>query len=191
MTSRPRVRVAMLAIIATITTLTLSLIMPAVSFADTEVPASCPVTLPSEPAFIPPGPYPKVPPGAPHSFWHGASGLWTMLDSDGVFKGGPTVSKEQPGVVKMRNKSLWWSPGFHPMGTPEPTLKIEGRRLDGDAPSLPQPWVTNAHDESFGGWTMLTMLELPPAGCWEVTGSYGADYVTFVVWVAPPRPQKG
>jgi hypothetical protein len=113
-----------------------------------------------------------------------------MLNSNGVHSGIATRSKQHPGVVNMRNKSFWWSPGFNPMGTPEPTLKIEGRRLDSEAPALAQPWVTNAHAPEFGGWTMLTMLELP-LGCWEVTGSYGADSVTFVVWVpAPAKPRQ-
>ena len=174
--------------------LMLSLVMPATPFASddnrarSEVPASCPVTLPSEPAFIPPGPYPKTAPSSPHTFWHGTPGLWTMLDSNGVYSGLPSPWPEHPGVDRMRNKSFWWTPGFRPMGPPEP-LKIEGRRLDADAPPLEQPWVTNAHHPDFGGWTMLTMLELP-IGCWEVTGSYGADRVTFVVWVAPPPPRE-
>jgi hypothetical protein len=30
------------------------------------------------------------------------------------------------------------------------------------------------------------MLEPPTLGCWEVTGSYGADSISFVVWVPPP-----
>jgi len=30
---------------------------------------------------------------------------------------------------------------------------------------------------------MLTMVEFPEAGCWEVTGEYGRDTVTFVVRV--------
>lgn len=173
---------------ATIALMMLSLVMPATSFADNEVPASCPVTLPPEPAFVPPGPYPTTAPSAPHSFWYGTSGLWTMLNSNGVHSGIPAASKQWPGVALMRNKSFWWSPGFNPKGTPSPPLKIEGRRLDSEAPALPQPWVTNAHHPDFGGWTMLTMLELP-TGCWEVTGSYGADRVTFVVWVVPPPPR--
>jgi hypothetical protein len=169
----------------------LCLVTPAMaaSHASSVVPASCPVTLPPEPAFIPTGRYPSTPPGAPHSFWHGTSGLWTRLDSTGMHSGGPVASTQWPGVTLIRNKSFWWSPGFHPMGTPEPKLKIEGRRLDDEAPALPQPWVTNAHVPEYGGWTMLTMLELP-IGCWEVTGSYGADSVTFVVWVTPPKPLR-
>lgn len=169
---------------ATIATMTLSLVIPATSFATSEeVPASCPVTLPSEPTFIPPGPYPKIPPGAPHSFWHGTSGLWTMLTSTGVYTAITSPSPGIPNGIAARNKVFWWSPGFHPIGTPDPPLKIEARRLDGEAPVVKQPWVTNAHAPEFGGWTMLIMLDLPTVGCWEVTGSYGADIVNYVVWV--------
>ena len=96
----------------------LSLVTPA---AASDVPASCPVTLPSQPAFIPPGPYPQTAPNAPHTFWHGTSGLWTMLNSNGVYSGLASDSKQWPGVTLMRNKSFWWSPGFHPIGTPEPS----------------------------------------------------------------------
>jgi hypothetical protein len=161
MTRRPRLRFAMMM---------LTLVMPATSFASSEVPASCPVTLPSNPAFVPPGPYPEVPPGR-GIFWHGTPGLWTMLSPDGM--------------VDTRDKRFWWSPGFRPIGT-EPPLKIEGRRLDGEAPPLAQPWVTNAHAPEFGGWTMLIIADFPTHGCWKVTGSYGADSVTFVVWVKRP-----
>jgi hypothetical protein len=171
--------------------LMLSLVMPATPFASDDdvargaVPASCPVTLPSEPAFIPPGPYPKAPPGS-HAFWHGTSGLWTMLASNGMHTGIASPSPDVPDAVTTRNKLFWWSPGFHPMGTPDPPLKIAARRLDGKAPVFKQPWVTNAHVPEWGGWSMLVMLDLPTLGCWEVTGSYGGDVVSFVVWVAPP-----
>jgi hypothetical protein len=148
------------------------LVMPAASFGDNpEVPASCPVTLPSSPAFIPPDPYPQNPPGR-GIFWHGTAGLWTMLRPDGT--------------IGTADKQFWWSPGFHPMGMGEPPLKIEGRRLDREAPPLVQPWVTNAHAPEFGGWTMLIGLAFPTYGCWKVTASYGSDHVTFVVWVTKP-----
>jgi hypothetical protein len=170
--------------IVSIATMTLFLLTPAASFAssDSAVPASCPVTRPSEPAFVPPAPYPGAPPSAPHAFWHGAPGLWTMLSSTGVLRGMISASPSRPGAFSTRDKVFWWSPGFHPIGTPDPPLKIEGRRLDGEAPRLAQPWVTNAHVPDWGGWTMLIMLELPTEGCWEVTGTYYGNYVTFVVW---------
>ncbi len=101
-----------------------------------------------------------------------------MLRSNGVMNGMTVKSPARPGAVVTREKVFWWSPGFHPIGTPDPPLKIEGRRLDSEAPRLAQPWVTNASVPEWGGWTMLIMLELPTPGCWEVKGSYYGDSVT-------------
>ena len=165
-------------------TLMLSIVIPIASSGNAvsgdnavrSVPASCLVTLPPAPAFVPPDPYPAVPPDRGYTFWHGTPGLWTRLDADGVWKG--------------RNKLFWWSPGFHPMQTPYPPLKITGRRLDGEAPELQQPWVTNARVPEWGGWTMLIMLDLPSPGCWEVTGSYGADTLSFIVWMPEVRAAR-
>jgi hypothetical protein len=170
----------------------LSIVIPAASSGravsahnDTRaVPASCPVTLPSDPAFIPPDPYPTVPPGP--GFWHGTPGLWARLDSTGVWTGIPSHSTLAPNEISTRNKFFWWTPDYRPIGPPDPRLKVEARRLDAPAPALPQPWVTNAHVPEWGGWTMLIMLDLPTLGCWEVKGTYGADTISFVVWVAPP-----
>jgi len=175
---------------APLTAVTLSLVMPAMSFADNEVPASCPVTLPSAPAFVPPVPYPEKPSNTAATFWHGTQELWTWLGSDGVFRGAASPSPLQPGAITTRNKQFFWSPGFHPIGTPNPQLKIKARRLDGDAPDFKQPWVTNAHVPEWGGWTMLVMLDLPSLGCWEVTSAYNGNFLSFVVWVAPPKDGK-
>jgi hypothetical protein len=32
---------------------------------------------------------------------------------------------------------------------------------------------------------MLVGVEMPTAGCWEITAQYDVDELTFVVWVAP------
>lgn len=195
MIGRPRfrfthlARVAKAAALATTATMMFSVVVPAAAVAASEeVPASCPVTLPSEPALIPPGRYPETPPGRPHAFWYGTPGLWTMLPSNGIFTGIASPSPGLPGEVATRNKSFWWSPGFHPRATPDPQLKVEARRLNGEGPAYKQPWITNAHAPEFGGWTMLYMLDLPTVGCWEVTTSYGSDRVSYVVWVAAPQP---
>ena len=111
-----------------------------------------------------------------------------MLSPDGVHRGLPSP----PSNSRRRQDAqqvVLVEPRISSDRTPGPGLKIKGRRLDAEAPALAQPWVTNAHVPEFGGWTMLTMLELPPLGCWEVTASRGGDRVSFVVWVArrPPR----
>jgi hypothetical protein len=32
---------------------------------------------------------------------------------------------------------------------------------------------------------MLTGIDIPGVGCWEITGDYEGDKLTFVVWVVP------
>jgi hypothetical protein len=53
--------------------------------------------------------------------------------------------------------------------------------MDGKAPLVRAPRVTNAHEGKYSA--MLLVLEIPTAGCWEITGNYRSEYVTMVVWV--------
>jgi hypothetical protein len=67
----------------------------------------------------------------------------------------------------------------------EDEFSITGRWLD-DAESSLMPLVsgvTNARHDDFGGWTVLTGLGFPAKGCWEVTGSFKGQHLTFVVRV--------
>ena len=45
--------------------------------------------------------------------------------------------------------------------------------------------ATNAYNKDFGGWAMLVMVEFPASGCWELTGRYKGQTVSFVVYVDP------
>jgi hypothetical protein len=57
-----------------------------------------------------------------------------------------------------------------------------GRRLDGPESFVAGP-ATNAHHVDFGGWAMLTGIDVPTRGCWELTGTFREQSVTFVVWL--------
>lgn len=146
--------------------------------ADEPVPSSCPVTRPPDPAFVPPAPHKEKPAGR---FWYGSNSLWTALAEDGIWRG----IKSPRGT---RDKSWWWRDGWKwdtDSGANQPGLLVSARRIDGAAPPIPPQDVTNAKLAS--GWAMLTMLEFPTSGCWEITGNYRADYLTMVVWV-PDKP---
>lgn len=85
-----------------------------------------------------------------------------------------------------RDKVFWWRPGFHPGTQAELKLVVTARRVDSDV--SPPYWAgpaTNAHHPDFGGWTMLTAVDIPTTGCWEITGQHAGDKLTFVVWVLP------
>ena len=149
--------------------------VPVLHVRNARAPASCSVTVQSTPAFFAPPPYPQHAPGS--SFWHGSERLWTMVDADGTWHGLP---RNPDGF---RQKVFWWSPGFDGRVEPRPKLSVVGRRLDGPETFVHAGPATNAHHDDFGGWTILTGIDVPTAGCWELTGTYRENSLSFVVWI--------
>lgn len=132
----------------------------------------CPVTQPPETAFIPPEPWPAQPPGK-DQFWYGENGLWTALPASGSWR-----------QLALGEKFWWWSGEFDVVEDSTPDLVVTARRLDGDAPVFQTTGATNGYHESFH-WAMLAGVELPTPGCWEFTGQYSNDQLSFVLWVPP------
>jgi hypothetical protein len=73
--------------------------------------ASCPVTRPPQPPFVPPTPYPATPPALYGGFWYGSNELWTLLHADGTW----VMPRDEHGLS---DKSFWWRAGFDPHGEP-------------------------------------------------------------------------
>jgi hypothetical protein len=135
--------------------------------ADTPAPASCPVT--HSRSFVPPTPYPATPPPLyGEVFWYGSDGLWTWLEADGT--------------ARRSDKSFWWREGYDWQTETSPALLVTGRRLDAAAPAATSSDATNGFRDDIGAF-MLTGLEFPTGGCWEVTGHYRDQRVRFVVRV--------
>lgn len=84
------------------------------------------------------------------------------------------------------DKVFWWHPGSDGRIEPSPALRVVAHRLDRYAPHE-AVGATNAHNEGFGGngWTILTGVSLPSAGCWEFMADYKGHAVSFVVNVGP------
>ena len=142
--------------------------------ADEQVPSGCPVTRPPDPPFVPPAPHPVKEAGR---FWLGTNALWTSLFEDGIWRGLVSPSGT-------RDKFWWWREGWEfdtDWRDSDPGLIITARRIDKHAPPVRAPDVTNAQEGS--GWAMLTVLEIPTSGCWEITGNYRSEHVSMVVWV--------
>jgi hypothetical protein len=134
--------------------------------------ANCPVTE-GHSSFSPPAPYAEA--ALPGSFWHGHPGLWTMLQVDGTWRG---LNQHVDGF---RQKVFWWHPGFDGKSEQKPELTVTGRRLDGAGSFVQLPPATNA----FDGWAILTGVDVPTLGCWELTGWYRGNTLSFVVSVVP------
>jgi len=129
------------------------------------VPESCAVTKAYDNPFVPPYPYhPKTMSGDP---WFGTDRLW--IDPPVTMKG-------------HRQKMEWWRQGYDWFVDGDPKLKVTGRRLDSPAP----PLVAVAHPVGLRAPTahMMVGMTFPTVGCWEITGRYEDEELTFVVWVA-------
>jgi hypothetical protein len=133
---------------------------------------TCPVTVTPERSFAEPSP------SSASRFWYGDESLAVLLGTGGTWRGmGPDH--------RYRNKLFWWRQGFDGRTESQPPLVVTGRRLDGDAPPASASAATNAHHADFGGWAMLTTVEFPTSGCWELTGEYRGANRQFVVLVLP------
>lgn len=140
-------------------------------------PAGCPVTLPGKLLFEPPKPFPHTP-SWPNFFWFGSEHLWTILPTEG---GWADLPLNPEGYTQ---KILWWSDRFSLKDEPQPDLVVSGQRLDAEAPPLKTYGATNAFAADIGE-AMLTGVDFPTHGCWEVTGQYKKAKLSFVVWIAP------
>jgi hypothetical protein len=139
-------------------------------------PASCPITQPSDIAFIPPAPYDSL--GFDGEFWYGSSSLWTAVRQNGIWEALP---HNPQGYTQ---KVFWWREGYVWNEEPEPELIVSGERLDAAAPPLLASEATNAYAGDIGS-AMLVGVDLPTLGCWKITGKYSDSELSFVVWVAP------
>ena len=142
-----------------------------------KVPDSCHVTKPPAHAFVPPKPYASS--IVRDAFWFGNEKLWTFLPASGTWNGLPHYTPDDP---TFRQKLFFWHRGFNARAEPQPPLILIGKRLDGPAPPL-------ASDRANAGWQreespfIVTGINIPTLGCWQITAQYHAAKLTFVVWV--------
>lgn len=149
---------------------------PATASARTADPDGCPITIPPQPAFMPPSPPAPAPRSARASeFWYGTPALWTSLRPDGTWSSLPYYDGAYT------QKVFWWSQGYN-WKSP---LTVTGRRIDGLAPPLRASAATNAFAADIGS-SVLVGVEIPVGGCWEITGHLKGTELRFVVWVYEP-----
>lgn len=138
-------------------------------------PASCRITRPPDPPFVPPAPYSTLE-GSVGDFWYGTPALWTALRRDGTWKG---LSYNDGAYGQ---KVFWWRQGYDWRSEPQPPLTVTGWRIDGSAGPLGASSATNAFASDIGS-AMLVGVRIPAAGCWQVTGRIQGGELSFVVWV--------
>jgi hypothetical protein len=143
-------------------------------------PTSCPVTVPPATPFTPPAPYEA---GGDKTFLLGTDKLWTVLRKSGVWYWAPHAPGHENEVQPLTEKTFWVSKDFDWRNEYPPKLKVTGRRLDGVAPPLLTLQSTNAFPGP--GAAMLSGVYVPTSGCWEITGEYKGEKLSFVVWLQP------
>ena len=141
------------------------------------VSPSCPVTQPPAKAFLPPPPY-----FSQHSsdgFWFGSEKLWVQLPTNGTWSHLPHY---RPSDSAYRQKIQWWRKGYDWRVDMPSKLVVTGKRLDSAAP----PLASQSNASGMGSRAfIMSGLDIPTLGCWQITGDYNGDKLTFVIWVAP------
>jgi hypothetical protein len=147
-------------------------------------PASCPITHRPAKEFIPPVPYERD----ENSFWLGTEKLWTFLPERAIWEWAPHQPGHEQEVQPLTAKIFWMRLGYDSRAEQRPAIKVTGRRLDGPAPALLVLPPTNAFQGP--GSAMLTGVYVPTPGCWEITGDYHRNKLSFVVWVEQAKSTR-
>jgi hypothetical protein len=138
--------------------------------------AQCLTTLAPKPQFVPPAPYTSSSPDG--QFWYGSDALWTLLGVDSSWHMRDNVLNGKG----YRTKLVFWRRGFDWRKESEPKLIITAKRLDGDAPPVA---VADANAVFVTGDkpAMMTGIDIPTAGCWEIAAHYKGHTLSFIVSV--------
>jgi hypothetical protein len=147
-------------------------------------PTSCPVTRAPAVSFTPPRLHERS--KDDNEFWLGTEKLWTTLPRSGdVWGWVPHAPGREYEVQPLTAKIFWFGVDYDRHREGNADLKVTGRRLDGDAPPLLAMPTTNALGDPYDA--MLTGVYMPTPGCWEITGEYKGQKLSFVVWLYPVK----
>jgi hypothetical protein len=142
-----------------------------------ETNGDCPVTRPPDQPFTPPDT------GSPNElgkayFWYGSNALWTQLPRDGVWRDLPHDKRGYTQKIFFSREGYSW------IDEQKPALTISGRRLDAAGVTFEELEATNGFHPDVGSFVLIG-VDIPTAGCWQITGHYQGHDLSFVVWVAP------
>jgi hypothetical protein len=144
-----------------------------------KVIGTCATTLEPHPQFVPPSPYQQDAPSG--QFWYGSDSLWTLLGITGIWNSHRNVH-EDAGVYT--TKLVYWRQGFDWRKEVDPELSVVAKRLDREAPQI-RAGPARAVFVTGPRPAMMTGIDIPSAGCWELTAEYHEHKLSFVVSAQP------
>jgi len=139
------------------------------------VPETCAVTKPLDHPFVPPWPY-RAQEVSGGVFWFGTDRFWTVLPADAILSQGEKTFWFRQEWGRYKSRDMW---------IPEKDvskLTVTARRLDGPAPP-PEVFKAASSYREDGKAFLVGGINFPTPGCWKISGRYGDDELTFVVWV--------
>lgn len=107
---------------------------------------------------------------------YGTEKFRTLLPTDGIWRGRISNS---PDEFAYDNKLPWLGDFSYTDGP----ITVTGKRLDGSAPSFTEIQQISGRRGTMGA------ISIPVFGCWEITGRYKDQELSFVVWVTPVPEQ--
>jgi hypothetical protein len=135
----------------------------------------CQVTRSPDRPFVPPAPYSSD--AGSNEFLYGSPALWTFVYPDWhVHSGG---------------KLPFFRQGYDWRKEGRPNLTVVARRLDRQEPLVWNgPAGSGYTDDRPAGMFMVTGIDIPSSGCWEITARYidtpgNTGTLTYTVWAAP------
>ena len=136
--------------------------------------SDCPVTEAPRPPFVPPEPFSAD--SATGEFLYGTPALWAVVVKSWHAHSGSKLPyfRQDFDATKERN----------------PRLTVVARRLDAPAAMV---WAGSANSgsaEGLGKGFMVTGLDIPTVGCWEIAAHYDpapnrSQTLAYTVWVEP------
>ena len=130
-------------------------------------------------------------------FCYGTDRLWTVLPIDGIWRtahiGVPNgLVLNYARTPPVYYKGMGWGRAAYDRYTePHPMLKVTGKRLDAKVSPLVQRdahgccSVTDGEQPRFS--VIAVAFDLPTLGCWEITGQYKGEALTFVIWATDKK----
>lgn len=111
--------------------------------------------------------------------WYGSSDLAALIPKNGHWVG----------MGRSKNygdKFWWWRQGYNARKETKPKLTISATKLDGQAPPVLVTDTTHGYGDNWDA--MLTGMEFPTHGCWEVIGKYQGHELKITLSVGYPGP---